>query len=190
MPRIVPPRLWGKPSNLWQTKWRRKNKLLLCDQLYSLLLDETDDVSLNKVLSCFARFVHPDTGHLCTRFLGITYLENGTGETVATALGQIAIRFGLSITKAVALGCDGASAMYYRLVGEATCDLDLSIERIAAMASGKRAASARVLLMNLRIVLSHCALHKLSLAVLAAANYSDYARTMFLPNLLQNLLVF
>ena len=123
-------------------------------------------------------------------FLGITYLENGTGETVATALGQIAIRFGLSITKAVALGCDGASAMYYRLVGEATCDLDLSIERIAAMASGKRAASARVLLMNLRIVLSHCALHKLSLAVLAAANYSDYARTKFLPNLLQTFLFF
>ena len=76
---------------------------------YSIMVDESTDVSILKQLVCYGRAVVE--GKLKTRFLMITDLPDGKADTITSALTQYLSASGLSIDALSSFGSDGARVM-------------------------------------------------------------------------------
>ena len=80
-----------------------------CQRLFSLMIDETTDVAVLNEMVIYARYI--ENGKVSTSFLKICELFNGTADTTETTLVAYMEDKGLSMSKMVGLGTDGASVM-------------------------------------------------------------------------------
>ena len=82
---------------------------VLSSGYFSLMIDETTDVAVLNEMVIYARYI--ENGKVSTSFLKICELFNGTVDTIETTLVAYMEDKGLSMSKMVGLGTDGASVM-------------------------------------------------------------------------------
>ena len=82
---------------------------VLSSGYFSLMIDETTDVAVLNEMVIYARYI--ENGKVSTSFLKICELFNGTADTIETTLVAYMEDKGLSMSKMVGLGTDGASVM-------------------------------------------------------------------------------
>jgi len=89
-------------------------KVLLGDlgsNKYSLLLDESTDISVSKYLGVVIRYFSPRAGEVILTFLGLVYLEKADATTIAKALSDLLAACGIEMSNLVGIGTDNAPVM-------------------------------------------------------------------------------
>ena len=121
-----------------------------------LILDETCDISIEKKLAIYARYVNSDTGSVNTSFLGNKRITNCTAVGIKDALCDFlkdkALVQGDDYSRIVGLGTDGAAVMTGRLNG-----LGVKLKQL-----------------NNILIQVHCVAHRLNLAASQASKDIDY----------------
>nr|XP_054591608.1 uncharacterized protein LOC129155892 [Nothobranchius furzeri] len=78
---------------------------------YSLLLDESTDVSVSKYLGIVVRYFSEGKGHVVDTFLGLLELEGGDAKSIAKAVLSFLHQSGLEKENLLGIGTDNASVM-------------------------------------------------------------------------------
>ena len=80
------------------------------DCLFSVLVDESRDISVKEQMAIVVRFVNKK-GEVIERFLGIKHVKGTTSESLKKALVEMVSDHGLVVAKHRGQGYDGASNM-------------------------------------------------------------------------------
>ncbi|KAI5324422.1 hypothetical protein L3X38_033495 [Prunus dulcis] len=80
------------------------------DSLFSILLDESRDVSVKEQMVVMFRYVD-NKGYLIERFMGIEHVASTTALSLKTSIDALFARHHLSISRLHGQGYDGASNM-------------------------------------------------------------------------------
>ncbi|XP_022871492.1 zinc finger MYM-type protein 1-like [Olea europaea var. sylvestris] len=80
------------------------------DSLFSILVDESRDVSMKEQMSIVLRYVD-NSGHVNERFIGIEHVTSTTALSLKTAIDKVFSRYNLSMSRLRGQGYDGASNM-------------------------------------------------------------------------------
>ncbi|TVU39404.1 hypothetical protein EJB05_12821, partial [Eragrostis curvula] len=80
------------------------------DKCFSVLIDESRDVSIAEQMAVIVRFVN-DKGMVVERFLGLQHVPDTTSNALKKALLQMLSRYGLVVARLRGQGYDGASNM-------------------------------------------------------------------------------
>ncbi|CAN6330735.1 unnamed protein product [Urochloa humidicola] len=80
------------------------------DKCFSVLIDESRDVSIAEQMAVIVRFVN-DKGMVVERFLGLKHVADTTSNALKKALVQMLAKYGLPIARLRGQGYDGASNM-------------------------------------------------------------------------------
>lgn len=86
------------------------------DNHYTILADESSDVSHKEQLALCLRYVD-NSGRPCERFLGIVLVDDTTSSSLKEAIESLLIRHGLTMTQIRGQGYDGASNMKGEIKG-------------------------------------------------------------------------
>ena len=89
---------------------------LFSSPCYSIMIDETTDIAIINEMVIYVRYLSPEA-EICTSFLAILELNNGTAETVEKALLTYLEDSSIPLSSLVGFGSDGASVMTGRLNG-------------------------------------------------------------------------
>ncbi|KAG1653606.1 Transmembrane protein C17orf113 [Nymphon striatum] len=125
---------------------------------YGVMLDETCDVTIEKKLAIYIRYLNPTTGQVHVSFAGNEHITDCTALGIENALIEFLHRKGIlnenndNISKCMGLGTDGASVMTGRLNG----------------------LGARLKRRNPKLTQVHCAAHRLNLASSQAGKAIPY----------------
>ena len=76
---------------------------------FSIMMDESTDVSTTKLLSVCARFFDHRVGEVVEVFLGNIEVVSCTGELLFEAMKEVLDLYGLEVSKAVGFSSDGAA---------------------------------------------------------------------------------
>ena len=121
---------------------------------FALMCDETTDISVSKEVIVYARYLNSDR-KVCTSFVGMIEISDGTAKTILNALKRLCERENLDMAnKLAAFGSDGAAVMIGSRGGVAT----LLKETTPWMIS------------------NHCVAHRLALAAAQAADEVPYVK--------------
>ncbi|XP_062080273.1 uncharacterized protein LOC133785028 [Humulus lupulus] len=93
------------------------------DALFSILVDESRDISTKEQMAVVLRYVDKD-GRVIERFVGIEHVANTTAVSLKGAIDKLFSRYGLSISKLRGQGYDGASNMQGEFSGLKTLILN------------------------------------------------------------------
>ncbi|XP_057538192.1 uncharacterized protein LOC130815725 [Amaranthus tricolor] len=134
------------------------------DGYFSILADESSDVSQKEQLALVLRFVNRESGSVVERFLGIVHVGDTTALSLKDAILSLLMEYSLSPSMIRGQGYDGASNMRGEING------------------------LKTLIMNdtPRAYYIHCFAHQLQLALVAVAKKNDSCGWLFevLANLL------
>lgn len=83
---------------------------------YSILIDETTDISIVKQMTLMARYFTPNM-ELKTTFLELIDLPDGKADTIMTSLKNFFTTHQLDTSRLIGFGSDGASVMVGRKTG-------------------------------------------------------------------------
>ena len=83
----------------------------LGDQGYSLLLDESNDISITKLLGIVIRYYSKVKNTIVTTYLEMVELKDCTADGIVEALKICLHKRGLNLNKLLAIGTDNASVM-------------------------------------------------------------------------------
>lgn len=120
-------------------------------KFYSVLLDESTDISVQQNLLIFVRHVNA-LGEPVTKYLQIEKLKGATAEIIYTVLQNVLQQHGLGLSSCVAVATDGA----------------------ANMTGSKSGVTTRMKKDHAHIVAIHCVAHRLALAAGKAADEVPY----------------
>lgn len=83
---------------------------------FSIMLDESTDIGLNKTMCVLTRFVHPSTGHVSTKLLQLMHLNavDCTADKLYAEFVRLMNNCEIPITNIVGMASDGASVMVGR----------------------------------------------------------------------------
>lgn len=81
------------------------------DSKYSLLIDESTDISVSKYLGISIRYFSENTKTVITTYLSLEPLENGTADGILDALQNCLKNYNLDIQNMIGLGTDNANVM-------------------------------------------------------------------------------
>eukprot|EP00731_Ephydatia_muelleri_P030129 Em0021g652a len=126
---------------------------LKCSPFFSLMTDESTDISVLKQLVIVAKYILP-SGKIETSFLHIGDIADGTAETIEGAIVAFMETNGLDINKLRSFGSDGCAVMVGRVSGVAS----------------------RLKVRQPRLVSVHCINHRLALAAAHAADNIPYLK--------------
>ncbi|XP_078590444.1 zinc finger protein 862-like [Branchiostoma floridae x Branchiostoma japonicum] len=124
---------------------------LLQSPYYSILIDETTDISVTKQLIIFGRYL-TKKHEVRTSYLGILDIPDGKADTIVNKLKEFLRSIGADLTKMAGFGSDGAAVMVGRRSGVAT----------------------QLRANNSMLVNIHCIAHRLALACGQAAQGNTY----------------
>lgn len=82
----------------------------LSDSLFSILVDESRDMSMKEQMSIVIRYLD-NGGHVSERFIGIEYVSSTTTLSLKAAIDKVFSRDNLSMSRLRGQGYDGASNM-------------------------------------------------------------------------------
>ncbi|XP_022008030.1 zinc finger MYM-type protein 1-like [Helianthus annuus] len=119
----------------------------LGDDVFSLLVDESCDVSKKEQMAVVIRFVDK-VGIVKERFIGLVHVKETSAITLKTAIDDILARYGLSLKRIRGQGYDGANNMSGEFNG----------------------LRALILKENVSAFYIHCFAHQLQLVVVAVAH--------------------
>jgi hypothetical protein len=122
----------------------------LKDDLFSILIDESRDVSVKEQMSVVLCYVDKK-GHVLERFLGIVHVDNTCSISLKLALEALFAKYNLSLSRVRGQGYDGASNMRGEING----------------------LKSLILKENKCAFYVHCFAHQLQLALVAVANKLD-----------------
>lgn len=97
-----------------------RNNIISCindSYVFSLLADETSDISGKEQLSIGIRYFNMQSFEIREEFLGFTEVQDLSAEGIANALINITNKYGLSMSQLIGLGFDGCSTMSGRING-------------------------------------------------------------------------
>ncbi|XP_050064353.1 uncharacterized protein LOC126553244 [Aphis gossypii] len=97
-----------------------RNDIISCindSYVFSLLADETSDISGKEQLSIGIRYFNMQSFEIREEFLGFTEVQDLSAEGIANALINITNKYGLSMSQLIGLGFDGCSTMSGRING-------------------------------------------------------------------------
>jgi len=117
---------------------------------FSILCDESTDLSVNKNLIVYIRYVC--NGKVQTKLLGNVKITDGTANMITTELLQVLKKRHLDVSRMVGFGSDGASVMTGRLNG-----VGVMLQKQAH-----------------HMIQIHCMAHRLALVCVDAANKNPY----------------
>ena len=80
------------------------------DSLFSILVDESRDVSMKEQMAIIVRYVN-NNGHVVEYFMGIEHVTSTTALSLKSAIDKFFSRHGLSISRLRGQGYDGASSI-------------------------------------------------------------------------------
>lgn len=78
---------------------------------FSLMVDESTDVAVEKLLAVCARYFSEKSGEILTAFLGLYPVVQATGEALFLALTECLREHGLAFADCIGIACDGAAVM-------------------------------------------------------------------------------
>ena len=130
--------------------------------MYSIMIDETTDVSILKEMVIYVMYLTPEA-KVCTGFLTINELPDGTAETVEKNLTAYLESKDMPLSRMVGFGSDGASVMTGRHNGVA----------------------ARLKRLQPILTSVHCIAHRLALAAAQSGDSVPYIANTFKPTLRQ-----
>ncbi|KAL0859773.1 hypothetical protein ABMA27_010129 [Loxostege sticticalis] len=81
------------------------------DGPYSLLLDESTDISVTKLLGIVVQYFSKTSFEIVSSFLTLTELTKGDSESITVAVKKTLLAYGLDIKKLCGIGVDNASVM-------------------------------------------------------------------------------
>ncbi|XP_042405026.1 zinc finger MYM-type protein 1-like [Zingiber officinale] len=116
------------------------------NSLFSILVDESRDVSMKEQMSVVLRYVD-SSGHVNERFIGIEHVTSTTALSLKAAIDKMFSKYNLSIANVRGQGFDGASNMQGKFNG----------------------LKALILKENPCAFYIHCFAHQLQLALIAVA---------------------
>ena len=125
---------------------------LLKSPFLSILADESTDISVTKNLVVFARVLDPDTFKASTHFLHNVKVKNGKAVVITQTLRDLLNDKQVDISKVMALGGDGATAL----------------------TSKKAGVTGLLLRINPMLINYHCIAHRLALVTSQAAKDVTY----------------
>ena len=120
---------------------------------YSILIDESTDVSVEKHLAIYVRYIGPNYKPV-ERLLQLTKRSGGDAATIHTALAQTLQARGLELSRGVGFASDGASVM----------------------TGDKKGVAVRLGLGNPFMVGIHCIAHRAALAAKDVFEQFEYAK--------------
>ena len=120
--------------------------------LFTILIDETTDVTVKKQLIMYCRFVDPATATPRVCYIGMLPICDGKADTITAKIEQKLKELDLDIQHMVAIGSDGASVMLGRHSG----------------------VSARLKREIPWLIANHCVAHRLALAAGQASSKVAY----------------
>lgn len=120
----------------------------------SILVDESTDISVTKMLVIYARLVKLETFKPETRFVTNVHVADGTAATITESITKALNQRNVPLQKVTGLGSDGASVM----------------------TSNKEGVTGKLQRLNPKIVNIHCIAHRLQLCVSQAANKVKYLK--------------
>ncbi|KAL1422037.1 hypothetical protein MTO96_022499 [Rhipicephalus appendiculatus] len=123
---------------------------------YSLLADESADISGTEQLTIGIRFVDTDLKAIREEFVGMIPLESMDAETISATILKAVDDFGLNPDNIVGQGYDGCSSMAGNISG----------------------VQARIKEKHPRAMYFHCASHRLNLVVNKASTVADIRNTV------------
>ncbi|XP_068708005.1 zinc finger protein 862-like [Montipora foliosa] len=121
----------------------------------SILVDESTDISVTKMLVIYARLVKLETFKPETRFVTNAHVADGTAATITESITKALNQRNVSLQKVTGLGSDGASVM----------------------TSNKKGVTGKLERLNPKIVNIHCIAHRLQLCVSQAADKVKYLKS-------------
>ncbi|XP_068245583.1 zinc finger protein 862-like [Palaemon carinicauda] len=98
-------------KNVLYTHFMSDLKNSVGDNAFSLLIDESTDISINKYLGIAIIYHDEIRGQIMSTFLSLTKLEECNASGIVTALKETLHDFGLNIKNLKGLGTDNASVM-------------------------------------------------------------------------------
>lgn len=81
------------------------------DNKYSLIIDESTDISVRKMLGIVIRYFSKSAGNIITTFLALVELPDGTAESISLLIDATIKSFGLKTDNCIGLGTDNAAVM-------------------------------------------------------------------------------
>ncbi|XP_034208132.1 zinc finger MYM-type protein 1-like [Prunus dulcis] len=126
------------------------------DAFFSILVDESRDVSIRKQMAVVLRFVNKK-GQVIERFVGVQYVSDMTSSKLKEAIEQLISSTNLSMSRLRGQGYDGASNMRGELNGLKT----------------------QILREYPQAYYVHCFAHQLQLALVAVAKGNENIATFF-----------
>lgn len=133
-------------------------------EMFSILLDETSDVSHKEQVSFVVRYLHDMT--IKERFIEVCNVDSTTGQELENTVFSLLQKNGLELNKMYGQGYDGA----------------------ANMSGMYRGLQARIRAHNEKALYVHCKAHCLNLVLVEAAKSSKHFVTFF--NLVEKLYAF
>ncbi|XP_058733557.1 uncharacterized protein LOC131605187 [Vicia villosa] len=88
----------------------------LGDELFSILVDESRDISDKEQMAVVLRYVNKD-GIIVERFLGIAHVKTTTSLSLKMAIDELLCKHGLTTSRIRGQGYDGASNMQGKIFG-------------------------------------------------------------------------
>ena len=142
---------------------RAQLEYMLKSPFYSIMIDESTDISVICEMVIYARYIDSSTAAVKTSFLKIVELVNGSADTIEKALLAYLEDHSIPLSGLVGFGSDGAAVMTGRLSGVAA-----------------RLKSRQPVLTSI-----HCVAHRLALAAGQAGEKVSYLSNTFKPTLRQ-----
>lgn len=81
------------------------------DGYYSLLIDESTDITVNKLLGIAIRYYSVEQKRIISTFFSLIHIEDGTAESIISAIKKILNDTKLQLIKMQGIGTDNASTM-------------------------------------------------------------------------------
>ncbi|XP_076923185.1 uncharacterized protein LOC143585242 [Bidens hawaiensis] len=122
----------------------------LDDDVFSILVDESRDISKKEQMAMVLRYVDKN-GVVKERFIGLVHVLETSALTLKSAIDEVFTRYNLSLTRVRGQGYDGASNMAGKFNG------------LKALISKENSSAYFI----------HCFAHQLQLVVVALANKHD-----------------
>ena len=78
---------------------------------FSIMLDETTDITLEKLLAICVRYYRENTEKIMTAFLGLYPIVQATGEALFQTVKDSLYEYDLTLANCIGIACDGAAVM-------------------------------------------------------------------------------
>lgn len=97
--------------NLWGPYFEKAVVEDVGDQPYSLIIDESTDISTQKMLGVVIKYVSIRSRKIVSTFLSLLYLPDSSAEGISTTIDQFIKKSGLNPAHCIGLGTDNAAVM-------------------------------------------------------------------------------